>query len=140
MTYLLHWGRDNDRTVDTIDELDAALNEAEHQRGDADAPFMVDIVDADDPDMLTGLQIGVGHPDRGFVFYTGQTAAETGYAADLDLPPFDGEIGFDHGGQWTAYEPAKTRLTPRQVRQAASEYLRTGRRPGTLHWPRNILA
>ncbi|MGA8112621.1 MAG: Imm1 family immunity protein [Actinocatenispora sp.] len=137
MTYLVHWGRDNERTVSTVEELDAALDEAEGQRGDDGSSYLVDIVDQDDPDLMLGLQIGVGHPDRGFVFYSGLTAAETGYAADPYLPALGGEIGFDYGGQWTGYEPAKTRLTPSQVRRAARDYVATGRRPTSVAWPQH---
>lgn len=94
MTYLVHWGRDHDHTIGIVEELDAVLDQVKQQRGDAGAPFMVDIVDNDaDPELIIGLQIGVGHPERGFVFYTGQTMAESGYAVDPDLEPAAGEIG-----------------------------------------------
>lgn len=90
---------------------------------------MVDIVgNEDDPELAVGLQIGVGHPERGFVYYTGHTTAESGYAVDPELEPVVGEIGFDYGGQWTGYAPAKTRVTPTRVRQLARDYVETGKR------------
>ena len=134
-TYLVHWGRDQDRTVSTAEELDSVLDQVERQRGDAGAPFMVDIVDTGaDPELAIGLQIGVGHTERGFVFYTGQIAAECGYAIDRHLEPAVDEIGFDYGGQWTGYAPTKTRLTPTRVRELARAYVETGERPRGVEW------
>lgn len=135
MTYLVHWGRDNDRVVTTAEELDTVLDDVSRWRGDGDAPYMVDVVDNDgDPDLAPGLQLGIGHHQRGFVFYTGLSMSESGYAVDESIEPWPDEIGFDHGGQWTGYGPNKTRLEPAAVRRLARDYVRTGQRPGGVRW------
>lgn len=137
MSYRLYWGRGNQRTVTTIEDLDQVLDEIAGQRGKGGVPFMVDVlpaVDADDPTELPGLQLGIGHPDRAFVFYTDPDVSLLGYGHEPDLAEWDTDLSFDYGGTVTDYEPYKTRVTPTTVREAAREYVRTGQRPTCVTW------
>jgi Immunity protein Imm1 len=52
----------------------------------------------------------------------------------MSLAPAPAAISFDYGGELTDYHPDKLRLTPKQVRQAAREYVTTGKRPTNISW------
>lgn len=129
-TYLVGWTVDDERTVSTVAELDAALDEYETWHGEVpDVPVSVDIVDADaDPDAMPGLTIGLGR-ERAFVFYSGATADECGYAVDEGVPALPGNLAWDGGGEVDQHEPWRTRLTHERARELAREYVRVGARP-----------
>jgi hypothetical protein len=136
MTYLIGWGRDDSQptgqheaAVSGPGELDAVLDHIEQ----AGIPQLVDISPVDDEhDVPYGLQIGVGTVDRSFAVYIGEPAGGAGY--DPYLPPAPDSIRFDVGGEPTDYNPDQLRLTAAQVRQAAREYVSTGRRPTSISW------
>ncbi|GIL32038.1 Imm1 family immunity protein [Actinocatenispora comari] len=137
MTYTVSWGADDDHPsgqhvveVATPGDLDDALNAL-----DASGQlFVVDIYRSDDEhDIPFGLQLGIGHPERSFVIYLGDQPA-AGLAVDRSLPEWPEDITFDYGGEPTDYHPNQTRVTSRQARDAAREYMQTGKRPTHLHW------
>lgn len=135
MTYRATWGYDGQQTVNSATELDTLLDRLEHERGEEGDPLAVAIIDLDaDPELRPGLDLGLGHPNRSFLFYSGTTATETGYAADPALPAWDTDIYWDRGGSPDPHEPARTRIRPEQAREAARQYVTTGRRPTTVTW------
>lgn len=137
MTHIVAWGLDETLPerqprvpASTIVELDEVLDRI----AAAPEPTAVDIIPADiPPGERRLLQIGLGHPQRSFVFYLGAPAG--GYARESGVPEWDEEIVFDHGGEPTEYLPEWTRVTPMAAREAAREYLRTGTRLTLLGWP-----
>ncbi|GIJ51378.1 hypothetical protein Val02_82640 [Virgisporangium aliadipatigenens] len=139
MSYIVTWGRDNRRTVSTVQELDAALDEAtdsgtprvvgiyppEHFAGDA-SPW-------DEP-APPALQIGAGHPDRAFVLWL---AADGGIGVDDDLPPWPqgvADIAFDYAGDPVFAGADRARVGPSSAREAAREFVETGVRPTCVRW------
>lgn len=133
--YQVQWGRGEPVTVASVEELDAVLDEVAGMTGDGNAPFAVSITedeDGADPFGPVGLQVGFGHPSRGFVFWTGDE--EGGYGREPGIGPHREGIGFDLGGQWTEYHPDETRVTPETARQAARHYVETGQRPTGIDW------
>lgn len=121
MTHVIvEWGRRNRRTVTTLVELDALLDEIEKLRGDFDTPYMATLFR--EPRDGTALQIGLGHPERSFMLRMGDDST---YAVDPALPELDDALDWDYGGQATEYPPKWTRFTPAAARTAAREYVRT---------------
>lgn len=120
-------------TVNTEAELDAVLDRV-LRRG---VPQMVDVYPEDDVDapawQTVGLQVGLGHDSRGFVWFSNGTNAAFGYEDDLE--GWADSITFDHGGVPTSYSPERTRVRPATARKAAHEFLRTGKRPTCVAWP-----
>ncbi|GAA0909302.1 Imm1 family immunity protein [Virgisporangium aurantiacum] len=139
MSYVVTWGRGERRTVSTIGELDAALDEAtnpgmprvvgiyppEHLNSDA-SPW-------DEP-LPPALQIGVGHPGRAFVLWL---APDGGIGVDGDAEPWpDGaaDIAFDYGGDPVFVGADRGRVRPATARAAAREFVVTGQRPTCVDW------
>ncbi len=135
MDFMIEWGLDratgqcHEQPVSSVEELEAALRGIAAERGRGDAPYVVTVypVDADHE----GLQVGVGHPDRGFVLFVSEGG---GYGVEPGVDGWPEAIGWDYNGQLTDYKPAWTRVRPEAVRQAALQYIRTGQRPGNLRW------
>lgn len=131
-TYIIGWGEDDQDPsgqhtlrVTTVDEVDAALDRIA-ARG---RTYLVDVY-RDIPAQSSpayGFQIVWGHPERAAMTWLGE---HPGRAVDPSLPPWPEPIGYDHGEA----QPARTRVTPAQVRAALREYLRTGQRPTTITW------
>src|SRR2546421_9896279 len=65
--YTLHWGRDNARRISSVADLEGLLSFLTTVRGREGAPHGVDLMPAGAAG--GGLQIGVGHPHRGFVVW-----------------------------------------------------------------------
>ena len=134
--YTLEWslnpgtGGCYERQVTTGDELDQFLNRIERDHRQS-APVVVTLYRPDEAS--EGLQIGIGHPDRGFAF---MIESGGGYAYQPDLPEVSLPVDFDYNGQLTSYRPDQLRITPAQARTAAGEYLSTGQRPTSLLWDR----
>ncbi|MGI5151955.1 Imm1 family immunity protein [Plantactinospora sp. CA-294935] len=140
MIVALVWGRGRWRAVDGIAELDALLaglatiSIGPHVVGVYPPRFLKP--DLRPGELLTSpsLQLGLGHPARGFLYWTGP-ASVLGYEADL--PPWpDGipEIEFDYGDDRIGCGPNLACVTPGAVRDAALEYAATGKRPTRVCW------
>lgn len=137
MKYDVWYGRHGHQPVSSIGELDTVLDDAEQQHGDGGAPLVVTIipvVDRAEVDELPGLEVGLGHPDRAFVFYSSADGHHTGYGIEPDVDEYPTNLGWDYSGQWTDYEPIKTRVTPATAREAARQYVATGKRPTHVQW------
>lgn len=124
-------GRWSTRIV-TVAELDRVLDDAVVAPGEL--PYSVAIIVADDstadPVMM---EIGVGHPERSFAFYTGGPD-DGAWAYEAVVPEISGWI-IDYGGQATDVADHQTRVTAATAREAARRFVATdGRRPGNLHW------
>jgi hypothetical protein len=119
--------------VSTGAELDAVLDRVQ-QRG---VPQMVELYHSDDPNapawQTAGLQVGLGHGERAFVWFTDGAGAAFGY--EDDLAELAHPITFDYGGVPTSYTSEQTRVRPVTARKAAHEFLRGGTRPGCVSWP-----
>lgn len=136
-SFLVEWGTDeaNVERVATVDEFDAVLDRIEGLRDPGGLPFKVDISAeaAEDAWPPQGMQVGLGHPRRARLTWFGEPASGDGY--EPDVPPGDGErIDFSYGGIPTEENPAGVRVTPQTAREAAREYIRTGRRPTCVSW------
>lgn len=139
MTYVVTWGRGERRTVSTVAELDAALDEAtepgvprvvgiyppEHLNDDA-SPW-------DEP-LPSALQIGVGHPDRAFVLWLGPDGGIGVEATAEPWPDGTADIAFDYGGDAVFVGADRGRVSPAIAQAAAREFVTTGRRPSGLDW------
>ncbi len=153
MRYTLHWGRDNARRISSVADLEGLLSFLTTVRGREGAPHGVDLMPAGAAG--GGLQIGVGHPHRGFVvwldadanpgvvaghggFGGGFGGGLGGYGIDDDLDPWPEPIGFDCGADVVDFKPAWTRVSPRSVIQAAREYVLTGAMPTCLRFDPNV--
>lgn len=131
--FKIEWGPDNDlddtrpeATVTTAAELDAVLDQICSSEG---APYAVDMLPADGDQGM--LQLGVGHRERGFITYFGEPG---GIAQQPGIQTWPDTIVFNSGGTPTEVGPSRTRVTPDAVRQAAHEYLRTGKTPSGFTW------
>ena len=135
MVYTVEWsinpetGGCHERQVFTGGELDELLDRIERDRGQGASPVVVTLYRPDEDS--AGLQIGIGHPYRGFALMIEHGG---GYAHQLDLPEFLGPVDFDYNGQLTSYRPDQLRITPAEARNAAGKYLSTGQRPTNLLW------
>jgi hypothetical protein len=80
------------------------------------------------------LEIGVGHPERSFVVWLGPGG---GLGVEPAAPPWPEDapaIGFDYGGDAVFINADRGRVTPAAAREAAREFVRTGRRPTCIEW------
>lgn len=128
----MKWARQPRTLVSTVDELDAALDQAVAAAA-GDYPHLVSIYPAEhDGDWPPTLQIGIGHPHRSAAHWISAVGAGTGYQPDIQ--PWRAPISFDLGGVATDLPPEDTLVTPDAAREAAREYVRTGRRPAGLAW------
>lgn len=118
--FVVEWGRGNERTITTPDELDAVLDEIEPLRGHGNAPFAVTVYPTDDDER--SIQFGVGRPARSFML---RVEPDGGYDVDDTLDELPVLLTWDTGGQATEFLPEWTRITPAAAREAAREYVRT---------------
>jgi hypothetical protein len=136
-TYSVEWGGNEPAIIGAVEELDELLEELADSTGDEGAPYAVSIAavtadEAEHPFGPEGLQVGVGHPARAFVFWAGDDSS--GYGHESGVASYSEGIGFDLGGQWTEYHPDETRVTAETAKAAAREYVTTGERPTCLEW------
>jgi len=125
------------RTVATTAEVNAALDEVTAQASGA-LPLAVTVLPTGsehlspfDDDFPDCLEVGLGHPDRAFVRWIGDSG---GYGYEPDLEPGPAGLRFDYGGQPIHPEPHELRVNPLLARQAVEEFITTGKRPTHLHW------
>ncbi|MDW5324974.1 Imm1 family immunity protein [Plantactinospora sp. KLBMP9567] len=134
------WGQGRWRAVSGIAELDALLaglavtSRGPHVVGLYPPRFLEPGFRPGTPPALPSLQLGLGHPMRGFLYWAGPTGS-LGY--EPELPPWPAEverIEFDYGGDPIACGPKLATVTPGAVRDAALEYAATGARPTRVGW------
>ncbi|WP_422769779.1 Imm1 family immunity protein [Plantactinospora sp. WMMC1484] len=138
MTVAVVWGQGRWRAVDGVVELDGLL------AGLAVSPVGPQVVGLYPPAFLepgfrpcgspSSLQLGLGHPVRGFLYWTGPAG---GIGFEPEVPPWPTgvhEIEFDYGGDPIACGPEVAGVSPDAVRDAALEYAVTGARPRRVLW------
>ncbi|MFD0974356.1 Imm1 family immunity protein [Plantactinospora endophytica] len=134
------WGRGRWRAVHGIAELEALLarlaliSTGPHVVGLYPPRFLEPDFRPVNVRTSPSLQLGIGHPVRGFLYWTGPVSS-LGY--EPELPPWpDGEsmIEFDYGGDPLVCGPTLTRVTAGAVRDSALEYAATGERPTRVRW------
>jgi hypothetical protein len=138
-TFTVEWGSTDPsggaRTLTTVQELDALLDQVQNLRSIDGLPFRISIL-ADgeyDEGLPVGIQTSLGHPQRASLLYLGPDGSGTAY--DPGLPAWQGAaIDFDFGGIPTEEDSDQLTLTPEQARQVAREYVQTGRRPQSVSW------
>jgi hypothetical protein len=131
------WDDDGEASVSAVAELDAVLDRVEASRDNDGYPFKVGIFAEGirHGPLPVGVEITLGHPERASVFYVGPDGTASAY--DPDTPPWSsGPVWFNANGVPTDYGPDRLRLTPKQAREAAREFVRTGKRPGNARWQR----
>ncbi|MEV6596111.1 Imm1 family immunity protein [Actinoplanes sp. NPDC051346] len=119
--------------VETVEQLDAALDRVEKERGPKGRVFVVDITKGEDEiGVPIGLHMSVGHPVRNRVFWMGPG---DGIGYEPELEPWHGEmIEFDYGHLPTEEVPEALRVSQEKAREAAREFIRTNERPTCLSW------
>lgn len=126
MNYLVSWGRDEEREVATAEEMDAVLREIAGER-----TRVVVGVYRKDAGRWVGMDVGIGHPERSFVFFNDRHG---GYGSEPGIEAWDGDISFDDGGRATDYHPEETRVLAETAMRAAQEYVTTGQQPTCVVW------
>lgn len=122
MSYIIGWS-EGETTITTASEAEAVLDRiAVDPRG----PFLVHIAPDDGDDSL--IEMVFGCADRAMLTYT--DAGFGGRAFDPQTPMAMHDLNYDYG----SVEPARTRLTATQARQAVAEYVTTGQRPTCVTW------
>jgi len=132
--FTVYWGLDSAARVGSVEELDTLLGRlarACRRR----TPYAVDLLPADARD--GGLQLGVGHPERSFVLSLDRPG---GYAVEPGVRPWPESIAFDCGYEVVEFKPEWTRVSARGAVDAACRFVRTGLRPGNLHFDPAVLA
>jgi hypothetical protein len=141
-TFTLAWGRDDDApsgqhviVVKDANELSAAFDVVAEAANEVHLPQVVDLFegtwDGNGAAPDGGLQIMIGHPERSWMTWLGDDAA---LAADPQMPAWPKSIECDRGGQWDEVSPTWLRISSARAREAAMEYVRTGRRPTSVAW------
>ena len=140
MTYEVRWSRDQNRTVSTVAELDAVLDEVTatgHLYAVRIAPPSVSDERSspwDDGSLPQEFLLGVGHPERSF-FWLGDPGG-FGYEPDVAPWPKDQpDIEFLQDNDVLYCGGDRSRVGPETARRAAHEYIQTGQRPDTVQWP-----
>lgn len=132
MRYMVHWGLDNAARISSAAQLDQLLTFLTSVRGRDGAPYSIDLLPAGAGD--GGLQLGIGHPDRGFVL---ALDGDGGFGVQADVEPWPEPIAFDCGHDVVDFKPAWTRVKPSLAVRAAHEFVRTGSRPAWLRFDPN---
>lgn len=131
---VLTWDRDQEATVADAEAMDALLDELAATPEASKLPYMVGIEAGPDG----GLMIGVGHPTRSFVTWIDNanpdgSGDQVGY--EPGVPPLNTSIAVNFSGESSEYgTPERTRVTDEVARQAARQYVETGRRPTCVNW------
>ncbi len=137
-TFTVEWGG-HQVQVATVEDLDEVLDRAERDRNPDGLPYKIDLVlDGSGGEFgESGLQLGLGHPQRAFLMWFGEPGGGLGHEAGL-APWTGGLLSFDYGGVPTEDGPERLGLSPAMARQAAREFLRTGQRPTCVRWVETI--
>ena len=136
-TYLVMCGPDQSGTagapnpvVRAVAELDAALDAIA-----ATGPHtvaMLDVWSVDDPPH--GLHLGVGLPGRSFVWHVGAAGIALAYNPTLPAPPAPQATQPVGSGFHSELVAVPRLVTAGQARQAARDYVTTGRRSEGVAW------
>jgi hypothetical protein len=129
MMYTVNAGHTEPHEVADARELDALLD-ALTEQAEVSGPVVVGIYRQDGTHWF-GMDVGIGHPERSFLFATGD---DGGYGFEPGLEPWPEDISFDYGGTPTDYHPEETRVRSVTARRAARELVTTGRLPGCVQW------
>jgi hypothetical protein len=139
MNYLVLWGSDKEYQVSSVAELDEFLDQVT-KLGE---PYVVGVYPPDyrnsdtspwDDPPAGGLELGVGHPERSFLFWHGEGG---GWGHEPDLPPLadhEADIEFRHFNEVMYCGGERGRVRPATARQAARQYVETGQRPTAVEW------
>lgn len=136
-TLQISWGYDphHERLAQSIEELDAILDDATAERDEDGLHYVIDIVEPGTEqgefDIPLGLHLGIG-PTYAKVLWTGH-GDNLGY--EPQTPPATTKIPeFNYGGVPTEEGPETLRVSPSTARNAAREFMATGSRPTCLSW------
>jgi len=139
MNYLVIWGSDNEHEVSSAAELDELLAQVT-KLGE---PYVVGIYPPGYRNNETspwvdppsgGLELGVGHPERSFLFWYGEGG---GWGHEPHVPPMpedEADIEFNHFNEVMFCGGERGRVRPDTVREAARQYIETGQRPTAVQW------
>ncbi|HKT03648.1 MAG TPA: Imm1 family immunity protein [Rugosimonospora sp.] len=127
MKYLVTWGAGGEQEVSSPAELDALL----YRIRAAQTRVVVGVHYQATNGRWVGMDIGVGHPERSFVFFNERGG---GYAREPSLYVWSDDIVFDDGGQATGYHPNETLVRAEKALDAAREFVATGKRPTCVTW------
>jgi hypothetical protein len=131
--FTLYWSLDKTARITTVEDLDIALTLVARSRRRAGGPYVIDLLPAGTRD--GGLQLGIGHPERGFVLDLHPSGGGPGgYAVEPGVPAWPEPITFDCGREMVEFKPEWTRVTARAVIDAARCYVRTGAPPTSLRF------
>lgn len=131
-TFRIAWGRgEGGADMATVRDLERVLDSIE-VRPDG-LPYSVGILIPDGGDDPVILEIGVGHPERSFAFYSSGDD-DAAWAYQPDVAPVGG-IVVDYGGEATDVWPERSRVTVEAAREAARRFVASGGgRPDNLSW------
>jgi hypothetical protein len=132
--YRVRWLGEPESSLSTLEELDALLDRVAAECGDNGLAHEVHVFNWGETGKFLGIMLGVGHPERSFVYFYDESVAEFGYQPEV--AEYGQRVAFDQvvGSSPLYPPPALTRVTPAVARQAAGDYVTTGRRPTCLHW------
>jgi Immunity protein Imm1 len=125
--YLVTWGPSSEQEITSPRDLDAVLRRV----AAVGQPLVVGVYYQVDSGRWVGVDIGVGHPQRSFVFLNERGG---GYGREDGVAEWDDDIVFDDGGQPTDYHPEETRVRAQTALRAAREFVATGHRPSCVTW------
>jgi hypothetical protein len=111
--------------VRTKDELWRLLDEVSTASGHGQVPPILEVSIAEDPSSPT-LEVGLSET-RGFVHY--MSADEDGWT--IGDSPSAGTVPYDYSGSRQDV-PARAEVSAAVVRRAVTEFLETGRKPGSV--------
>jgi hypothetical protein len=107
-------------------ELDELLDRVHADPAMRDAPPPVELVTADES---RALDVGLARADYSVVIWHDDDADEL--LASTGSLEIDADAAFNFGGTWT-HIPDRSAIPPELARQAAREFLTTGRRPSCV--------
>jgi len=114
--------------VSTVAELDELLDRLHFDPVLRDAPPLVELVT---PDETRALDVGLARPDYSVLLWHDDDADEV--LASKGTIGTNTDAAFNFGGTWT-HIPDRSAIPIELARQAAREFLTTGRRPTCVEW------
>lgn len=145
MSFIVSWSRERHELVSTAAELDAVLDAIDS----GGVPTSVGLCSVeqwlrfsevcvwDEPPSAL-LEFGIGHPDRSFVIWSGPDAAVAAAPAAGPWPAGAADIAFDYGGDAVFAGAGRACIMPAAAREAARQFVHTGRRPTCVEWAQQV--